>query len=353
MQRREFLKTIETTTVASVVAATSKKPVAQGAVDDRYEFKLGMYLPELDLPFDESLATACEIGAKHVWFNRMKDEPDIASMTDVQAERMAKRVASHDLDIFLLNVGNPFKQIHLAELNLNTLADHPAFQRDLKALVRSMQIAARIGVRTVGCFTFAWPGEYTAGKPTWPMRWMTRGGLIAEVDASKWLRAFSLVVEQAEKYDVDVALSQMPWNYTNTTGNFRSLVERLGSRRIKVMWGPADNLNSGEWDVASAGFQNVRPYLHGLHLKDLHVRDGLRLDFEYRPLGEGDVDYWTVLTNLRQHRSEAVLSVSTHFLPPSGSRVEAMRINYANLRKLIDNVDAATLPKQGGRIHQS
>ena len=83
------------------------------------------------------------------------------------------------------------------------------------------------------------------------------------------------------------------------------------------------------------------------------MKDGLRLDFEYRPLGEGDVDYWTVLANLRQHRSDAVLSVSTHFLPPSGSRVEAMRINYANLRKLVDNVDAATRPKQGGRIHRS
>ena len=154
------------------------------------------------------------------------------------------------------------------------MADHPAFRRDFTALVRSMQIAAHIGVSAVGTFTFAWPGEYTAGKPTWPMRWMTRGGLIAKVDEDKWLKAFSLVVEQAEKYDVDVALSMMPWNYTNTTVNFRHLAERLGSNRLKLMWGPADNLNSGEWDTATAGFQNARPYLHGLHIKDLHVKDG-------------------------------------------------------------------------------
>ena len=32
---------------------------------------------------------------------------------------------------------------------------------------------------------------------------------------------------------------------------------------------------------------------------------------------------------------DAVLSLSTHFLPPSGSREEAMRTNYANLMKLI------------------
>jgi sugar phosphate isomerase/epimerase len=345
MQRREFLKTLETTAVvgaAGVVAATSRDALADTGEDDQYKFKLGIYLPELDLPLDQSLATAREVGAKYVWFNRMKDEPDIETLTNAQVEQIVKRVTSHDLEIFLLNCGNPFKQIHLAELDFKTLADHPRFRKYFQTLVRSMQIAARIGVPTVGSFTFAWPGEYTAGKPTWPMRWMTRGGVISELDADKWLKAFSLVVEQAEKYDVDVALSMMPWNYTNTTGNFRSLVERLGSRRIKVMWGPADNINCGEWDTAVAGFQNVRPYLHGVHIKDLHVNDGLRLDFEYRPFGEGDVDYLTVLRNLRQHRSDAVLSMSTHFLPPSGSRVEAMQINFANLQKMIQQVETPT-----------
>ena len=58
---------------------------------------------------------------------------------------------------------------------------------------------------------------------------------------------------------------------------------------------PADNFNSGESDVASAGFRNVRPYVDALHLKDLHVFDGPNLGFQYRLLGEGDVDYRDVL----------------------------------------------------------
>ena len=33
-----------------------------------YRFKLGMYLPELRLPFDEALAQAKDIGAEYVWF---------------------------------------------------------------------------------------------------------------------------------------------------------------------------------------------------------------------------------------------------------------------------------------------
>ncbi|MCZ6676025.1 MAG: sugar phosphate isomerase/epimerase [Candidatus Poribacteria bacterium] len=305
-----------------------------------YRFKLGMYLPELRLPFDEALAKAKEIGAEYVWFNSLPDEPPIAEMSDAEVDRMGDRVARHGLKIFLLSAGNPFKQIHLTDLSLETMPEHPDFRKDFDDLVRAMQIAAQLGVDAVNAFTFAWPGEYTAGKPTWPMRWMTRGGVIADIDMEKWVKAFSMVAEQAERYGVDVALSMMPWNYTNTTGNFRRLAEQVGSQRIKVMWGPADNMNCGEYDVATAGFQNIRPYLHGLHLKDLHVIDGLHLNFEYRPLGEGDVDYLTVLRNLRDHRCDAVLSVATHFVPPSGSSEEAMRINYANLRALIRKVEA-------------
>ena len=203
-----------------------------------------------------------------------------------------------------------------------------------------MEVATHLGIPAVNAFTFAWPGEYTAQKPTWPMRWLTRGGHIAPVDMDKLVKAFSLVAQKAEDYGVDVALSMMCWNYTNTTGNFRRVVEAVGSRRLKVMWGPADNTNCGESDVATAGFYNVRPYLYGLHIKDLRVNDGLALDFDYCPIGEGDVNYPMVLKNLRDNNCNVYLSVATHFTPPSGSTTEAMRTNVANFKKLVRQVES-------------
>ena len=83
----------------------------------------------------------------------------------------------------------------------------------------------------------------------------------------------------------------------------------------------------------------LRPHLLGLHLKDLHVSDGAKLKFDYKPLGQGDVDYVTILKNLRRDRSEAILSVSTHFTIPGG-RVEAMKLNYRNLKELISKAEA-------------
>ena len=301
-------------------------------------FRTALFMNELQLPLDEALETAKDIGVEYVWFTELKDRPPVADLTDADVEELGCKVAEHGLKLMLISAGSPFKFIHLSDLKVDSLCEHPAFRKDFNDLVRSMEIASQLGVAAVSAYSFAWPGEYTADKPTWPMRWLTRGGVIADVDMEKLIRAFSLIVDQAEKHDVDVVLSMMPWNYTNTTTNFRRVAELLGSSRLKVMWGPADNYNCGEWDVAGAGFNNVRPFLHSVHLKDLHVNDGFQRDFEYRPLGEGDIDFQTVLRNLRDHGSEAILSVATHFRPPSGSSVEAMRINYAKLTALINAV---------------
>ena len=305
-----------------------------------HKFRTALFLGELQMPLEEALPVARDIGVEYVWFTDLPDRPAVAEMSDSEVDEIGEKVAAHGLKLLMISAASPFKFIHLTDLEVDSLAEHPEFRKDLDDLVRSMEIASRLGVDVVSAYSFAWPGEYTAGKPTWPMRWLTRGGFVADVEMEKLVRAFSLVVEQAEKHDVDVSVSMMPWNYTNTTGNFRRLAERLRSDRIKVMWGPADNYNCGEWDVATTGFNNVRPYLHSLHIKDLRVNDGLNLDFDYLPLGEGDVDYPTVLRNLRDHGSDAILSMATHFRPPSGSAEEAMRINYATLTGLIEQVSS-------------
>ena len=205
----------------------------------------------------------------------------------------------------------------------------------------------KLGMYERHCCDGGQPDQYCAGTLEARQniqRWLTRGGVISDLDLDKLVKAFSLVTEQAERHGVDVAVGMMPWNYTNTTGNFRRVAERVGSRRLKVMWGPADNTNCGEWDVATAGFHNVRPYLYGLHLKDVRVNDGLNLDFDYCPIGEGDTDYPTILRNLRDHGCSVYLSLSTHFQTPSGSGEEAMRINCANMRELIRQVEEETSP---------
>ena len=125
MQRREFLRTVEVSTVATaagVLAGQSAEAGTRVAAEKPYAFRLGIYLPELGLPLDESLEVARQVGSKHVWFSRITGEPDVASWSDARAAKVAAQVKAHDLDIFLLNAGNPFKKIHLADLDYKTLA---------------------------------------------------------------------------------------------------------------------------------------------------------------------------------------------------------------------------------------
>ncbi len=311
-----------------------------------YRFKLAMWIDELrdqfELTLDQELEIAKEIGIEYVWFHHVPGETPIPEMSDGEVDRMGERVARYGRKLFMISAWIPFHNLPLLDLEVRTMQQHPGFLKEFNAVVRAMQIAARLGAPAVLSYSFVWPGERGYGGPTWPMRWATRGGIIAEMDMEKLVKAFSLLLEQAEKYDVDLVLGMRPFNYVSSTGNFRRLAERLGSRRIKVQWSPADALLSAEWDQATAGFTNLRPYLHNIHMKDVRVVDGPGAQFGWRPLGEGQVDYLTILRNLRDHRSDAFLALATHFKPPGGSLIEAMRINYSKLKALMAKVEGST-----------
>ena len=309
-------------------------------MSESYRFKLGMCLNELAMPLDEAVVVASEIGAEYVWFDRLTDRPPLAELPQSELVQMAETVAEHDLKLFIISAAHPFKTVHLMDVDPDDPMTTDGYRREFDDLVRSMEIANLVGVDTVLSYGFAWPGEYSAAKPTWPMRWLTSGGVISDGDMDRLVAAFTPVLDEAERHDVNVALAQMPWNYSNTTGNFRRLAERLGSPRLKVMWGPADNYNCGESDAAEAGFNNIRPYLHSLHMKNLQVNDGLKLDFDYVAFGEGHADYKTAFRNMRDADSDAVLAMATHYVPDGGTKVDAMKTNYDHMRAIIAEIEA-------------
>ena len=81
-------------------AKAAKKPATTGGAEpagesgiDDYQFKLGMYLPELGLPCDQALATVKQIGTGGFWFNGIPNTPEIARISDAQVDSMAERVA--------------------------------------------------------------------------------------------------------------------------------------------------------------------------------------------------------------------------------------------------------------------
>ena len=96
--------------------------------------------------------------------------------------------------------------------------------------------------------------------------------------------------------------------------NLRATAAAVHSDRIRAMWASAGGVLSGEREVAGVGYTRMRPYLHGLHLKDVHVLDGPRGEFEWRPRGDGEVDYPALARRLIDHEGEVFLGCG-HPLP--------------------------------------
>ena len=280
-------------------------------------FELAIDMSEFRVSTDDALARARQIGATQIYIAGVQNGEDaplpVTAMTDAQADDLARRVAAHELRIVELNSGT-FKQVHLCELELGAVDEHPQYAEQLRNLERALQVAQRLDVPAVTCFAFAWPGEYGPGaKSTWPMRWATRGGLISNTDIDKLEQAFAPILALAERYEVDLRVMQMAWNYTNTSGNFRCIAERLGSPpRLRLKWCPADGLNSGELDVATAGLRNVLPYVSSIHIKDLAVHDGPNNGFRYELVGDGQVAYGQILSGLVAAGCYPLLSVASH-----------------------------------------
>ena len=305
-----------------------------------YKFKMGMFLSESGLPFEQAAELAQELGADYAEISVESDD-----LTEAHAAHCQQVLDATGLKVHAVSLGPPpFKQIHIDQIELGDLATHPEFARDLDIVRRGIDFAKILGSPNVLVHGFAWPGEYQGGKkvsPTWRQRYASRGGEIPPAELDKLAKGFGMAADLAEREDIDIGIGMMPWNYTNTSGNFRRIMERVGSPRLKCKWGPADNYNSGELDTVTTGYQNLKPYLTSLHLKDLNVQDGPGLKFKYGPIGSGDIGYAALFRTFARDHTDIVIAVACHFQLPGDTRPNTMRHNYANTLKLTEQALAA------------
>ena len=280
-----------------------------------YTFKMAVFLDETGLPFDRAAELAQELGASHAEAMLPLDQLGERNAAHCRTVLDAAGLQAHAFG----GTPNPFKQIHLDEIELADLPTHPEFLRDLDIVRRQIAFAKIVGSPNILVQGFAWPGEYQNGQrvsPTWRQRYAAGGGQIPPAELDKLIKAFSIVADLAEREQIDVGIGMMPWNYTSTSRNFRRIVEGVGSPRLKCKWGPGDNYNAGELDTVTAGYENLQPYLTSLHLKDLRVTSGPGLDFAYGPIGTGDVDYAALFRTFAREQTDIVIAVATHFQLP-------------------------------------
>ena len=194
------------------------------------------------------------------------------------------------------------------------------------------------------------------------MKWATHGGIISELELESLAAIFRHVTDRAEQLDLDVILSMRPFHFNSCTRNFVAIAERVGSPRLKCQWGAvssatvvchharltdsdrcclqADCVVSNERDWRQS-FERVRPYLHGLHLKDATTGAGPIGDIDWTHdwvfLGTGEVQYPAIFRLLAQeHVGDLFLGVCTHTfdasLPVEEQQPAAMARNFDTVR---------------------
>lgn len=299
-----------------------------------YKFKMGMFLGDTGLPLQEAAELAQDLGAEYVEIPVKSED-----LTESHATYCQRVLQDTGLRAHLVSLGDLFKNIHIDQMDLVDLEAHRKFARDLDTLKRGVRFANILGCPNVIVQGFAWPDEYRGNvrlSPNWRDRYSTGGGVIPPKELDKLVAVFGICADIAETQDVSVAVGMMPWNYTNTSRNFLKIMERVDSPRLKCKWGPADTYNSRELDSVTNVYQNLKPYLTSLHLKDITVLDGPGLKFKYVPIGDGDVNYSELFRSFARDQTDVVLAVATHFQIPGDTLANTMRLNYSNTLRLTE-----------------
>ena len=90
--------------------------------------------------------------------------------------------------------------------------------------------------------------------------------------------------------------------------------------------------------ILNTGYENLKPYLTSLHLKDTRTIDGPSCKFEWCELGTGDPDYAALFRTFARDRHDVLIAVAAHYAPPGGTPADGVGINH---RKALELAKAA------------
>jgi sugar phosphate isomerase/epimerase len=115
-------------------------------------------------------------------------------------------------------------------------------------------------------------------------------------------------------------------------------VASVNHPNLKIVWDPGNAFIVEETPYPD-GYVAVKPHLCHVHIKDVRRRrDG---SAQFAVVGEGEVDYAGQFRALIDDGYAGVMSLETHYRPPSGSAELGSRLCLDGMRKILAEVGAA------------
>lgn len=193
-----------------------------------------------------------------------------------------------------------------------SITDTATFDREMEALPRSLDLAARLDCPTLIIFGFErFDGEGDDLRP-------------------RVVEAFRTITEAVAGAGMTVIVENEPKFWVDLPEESAALVRDVDHPAFRLNWDPA-NLQWGGVEPTYEGFQAVRPYLGGLHVKDY---------FPSRPfapwcaVGEGVTPWAEILRWVAEESDLPHVTLETHAWPRTETSKQSLDWMRARLAEM-------------------
>ena len=292
-------------------------------------YTFGVITDEIDQDFARACQVARAEGMEYVELHRLWNK-DIDELTQAELDQVERIIAENGLRTHLV-CGMLLRPFSLADVELDSMEQHPRFQEHMAKLDRFVAIARQMHapyIRTFG-FTRDVGGDNPSPRSA-------DGGGISDETLAKIAKGLRIACEHIADTGLALALENARSLYANTGGNMRRVLDAVDHPALKIIWDPANAFVAGE-DPA-AGYAAVRGHIVDIHCKDAKVADAATGLTTWARIGDGGTN-WTEHLALIADEPVNTYTIETHWNPGGQDKAANTRQTFASLKQLIATLD--------------
>ena len=256
-------------------------------------YKLGINFDEISDDLDIALGIMKQ---NNVMYGELRtvNQKNFVFWTDEEVDYFAKRV--FDAKVEIVAAASPlfkwFIDVDSPAVVHDSFGFNPRLSDEEKeqTITRAIEVAARLSIPRIRIFSglgvTAGAGKQFANDP-----------LLAKA------------LELADQNNIDLYIENEPVCRVNKKRDLIDLLKYNNNPRLKL-WLDIANMVELDEIIDEEFIAEIAPRLGYIHVKDFTLRGGKK---KYVPVGEGIIDYSTILTNLiSKAANDIVLTVETH-----------------------------------------
>jgi sugar phosphate isomerase/epimerase len=282
--------------------------------------RLGAINDELSPNFERALDLAVNLGIQEIEIHTVGRKV-IEELEPAEVRRVQQELAQRQLHV--CNISSTiFLRCHLDDRDeeipwrsafrsiKGRYADH------LRGLEHALEIAQMLQAPLVRIFGF----------------W--QDGPLSEAVYEQVAGRLARPLQMAQLAGIPLALENCPHTWLDWGQRAARLVEMIDSPWLRLLWDPCSGVRSGEPDVLAAYAQISRHLAH-VHAKDLRFDPASKRGHIYVPIGQGQVDWRSILAMLQADGYQGVVCIETHHLGPDGAKESAAIATYNGLKEIL------------------